>query len=111
MVAYATIDQLADALRTSVSAKNSAWLQSSLDAAAAEIDHTLDRPADQPLPDPPPALATTVNVARAIEWYKANDSAFGAVGFADIGVLVAPGVPFKRHANSLIPLKIQFGIG
>jgi hypothetical protein len=51
-----------------------------------------------------------VNVARGLEWYKANDSAFGAVGFADVGVLAAPSDPFARHARTLIPLKSQFGI-
>jgi hypothetical protein len=110
-MAYATAEQLAAALRVAVTPKNSEWLELCLDAAASEIDHQIDRPADDPLPDPPPALATTVNVARAIEWYKANDAAFGAVGFADIGVLAAPADPFARHANSLIPLKVQFGIG
>jgi hypothetical protein len=115
-MAYATVEQLAAALRVAVTPKNSEWLQLCLDAAAEEIDHQLDRP-EPPAPvlsaqlDPSDsALATTVNVARAIEWYKANDAAFGAVGFADIGVLQAPADPFGRHANALIPLKVQFGI-
>lgn len=109
-MAYATVEQLAEALRVTVTTKNAEWLGLSVEAAASEIDQYLDRPADDPLPEPPPALATTVNVARGIEWYKANDSAFGAVGFADIGVLAAPADPFARHARTLIPLKVKFGV-
>jgi hypothetical protein len=109
-MAYATVEQLAAALRVAVTTKNSEWLQLSLDAAASEMDHYMDRPPDDLLPVPAPALATTVNVARAIEWYKSNDAAFGAVGFADIGVLRAPGDPFARHAAALTPLKVQFGV-
>ena len=108
-MAYATVEQLAAALRVTVSAKNSELLDLSLEAAAAEIDHYLDRP-DDPLSDPPPALATMGNIARGIEWFKANDAAFGAVGFADVGVLAAPADPFARHAAALIPLKVRFGI-
>jgi len=108
--AYATVEQLADALRVQVTTKNRDALQLSLDAAALEIDQYCDRPADNPLPDPPPALATTVNIARGIEWFKSNDSAFGGVGFADTGVLRVPRDAFARHALDLIPLKVQFGL-
>lgn len=109
-MAYATADQLAAALRVTVGPKNSELLQLSVDAAAQEIDHYLDRPADDPLPTPAPALATMGNIARGVEWYKANDAAFGAVGFADIGVLSAPADPFARHAKTLLPLKLRFGV-
>jgi hypothetical protein len=110
-MAYATVDQLAAALRVAVTTKNSEWLESCLDAAASVVDHLCDRPADNPMPGPPPALAVTENVSIGIEFYKANDAAFGAVGFADIGVLSVPDDVYGRHANTLIPLKIQFGVG
>lgn len=109
-MAYATVEQLAAALRVAVTVKNQDWLQQSVDAAAAVVDHLIDRPADEPLPVPPPALATTENVAIAIEIYKANDAAFGAVGFDNIGVLSVPGDVYGRHANALLPLKILHGI-
>jgi hypothetical protein len=109
-VAYATVDQLAAALRVTVTAKNSEGLTLSLDAAAEEIDHHCARPTDDPIPADDP-LAIMVNVARGLEWYKANDSAFGTVGFADVGVLHAPSDPFARHARTLIPLKAAWGIG
>ena len=109
-MAYATVDQLAGALRVTVTAKNTELLELSVDAAAKEIDHHCARHPDDPIPADDP-LAVMVNVARGLEWYKANDSAFGAVGFADVGVLAAPSDPFARHARTLIPLKSQFGIG
>jgi hypothetical protein len=108
-VAYASVEQLAAALRVAVTPKNSDLLDQSLAAAAIEIDHYCDRLPDDPIAADDP-LAGMVNIARAIEWFKANDAAFGAVGFADIGVLSAPADPFARHAATLTPLKVQFGI-
>jgi hypothetical protein len=109
-MAYATPEQLAAALRVTVTPKNSDWLQSCVDAAASEIDHDLDRFPDDPLPVPPPALVVQVNVARGVEWFKANDAAFGGVGFADTGILTVPNDGFARHSAALIPLHQQFGI-
>lgn len=109
-MAYATVDDLAAALRVSVTPKNDALLQSCLDAAAEEIDHELDRPTDDPLPDPPPALAVRVNVDRGVELYKASDAVFGSVGYADVGVYKVPNDSFARHAATLIPLKASFGL-
>lgn len=109
-MAYATIDQLAAAMRLTVTAKNQDWLTECLEAAAAEIDHALGRPAENPLPDPPPSLAVVVNVDRGVEWWKANDATFGGVGFADTGILRVPKDSFERHATNLIPLTLTFGI-
>jgi hypothetical protein len=113
-MAYATTDDLAAQLRQRVTPANEAWYQACLDAAALEIDHWLD----VPVVDPPLtwtdtgdlALLQTVNVGRALEWAKSNDAAFGAIGFADSGVLRAPNDSFDRHAMTLVPLKTQFGI-
>ena len=107
---YATVEQLAAALRLAVTPKNQDWLQQSLDAAASVVDAICDRPADDPMPDPAPALAVTENVAIGLEIFKANDAAFGAVGFSDIGVLAVPADIYARHRNALIPLKIRFGV-
>jgi hypothetical protein len=111
-MAYATVDELAAQLRQRVSPANEEWYQACLDASALEIDHWLDRTTDAPplTDDGAVALLNVVNVARALEWAKSNDAAFGAIGFADVGVLSAPGDSFDRHAKSLIPLKDQFGI-
>jgi hypothetical protein len=109
-MAYATDEQLAGALRITVTAKTAELLGLAVDAAAREIDQYCDRPPEDPIPAGDP-LAVMVNIARGIEWYKANDSAFGAVGFQDVGMLAAPADAFARHARNLITLKVQFGIG
>src|SRR5580765_6730260 len=107
-MAYATVDELASALRVRVSAENTPSLQACLDAAASEIDHTIN--AVTPI-DPGAALANRVNIVRGVEWWKANDAAFGVIGYDDTGALQAPRNGFRRHAASLIPLKQQWGVG
>jgi len=106
---YATKDELAAALRTRVTADNTDMLNACLEAAAAEIDHECDRREGSPIP-PGDALANRVNIARAVEWWRANDAAFGAVGFEQIGALQLPRDGFARHAFQLTPLKHQWGI-
>jgi hypothetical protein len=110
-VAYATVDELAAALRVTVTAQNTPMLQACLDAAAIEIDATID------LIDPTlgldPAklpLANRVNVLRGVEWFKSNDAAFGVIGTADTGALQAPKNTFARHAAALTPLEEQWGV-
>jgi hypothetical protein len=107
---YATADELASAVRVQVTDKNRALLESCASAASEEIDHQLDRPDDEPLPDPPPGLVHMVCLARGVEWWKANDAAFGALGFDNTGVLRAPKDGFDRYANDLIPYQIRFGL-
>lgn len=109
-MAYATVEELAAALRVQVSAKNADLLQSCLDAAQIEIDHALDRYELDPLPALAPALVVRVNVDRGVEWFKATDAVFGGVGFADTGILRVPVDGFNRHAVTLIPLTQQHGI-
>jgi len=108
-VAYATVDELAAALNVKLSAGNTAAMQACLDAAAAEIDHDADRPADDPI-DPADPLANRVNIVRAVEWWKSNAAAFGIIGFDQSGTLQAPRDGFNRHAFALTPLKRQWGI-
>jgi hypothetical protein len=107
-LAYATVDELAAALRVKVTPDNAAALQACLDAAATEIDHGVDRTDPIPVDD---ALANRVNILRGVEWWKANDAAFGIVGFTDTGALHAPRDGFARHVRALIPLKQLFGVG
>lgn len=109
-MAYATVEQLASALRIAVTTKNEADLQRCVDAAAEEIDHDLDRFASvQPL-DPVPELLVTVNIGRGAELFKLADALFGGVGFADIGVLRVQSDGFERWSAMLIPFHQQFGI-
>ena len=90
-MAYATVDELAAALRITVTAGNTAGLQMCLDAAAEEIDHAIDRLDPVPAEDP---VANRVNILRGVEWFKANDAAFGVLGFDE----TAP-----THAPELVP--------
>ena len=103
-MAYATPEQLAVALETRVTEANRDFLQECLDAAAAEIDHSLDR--TEALPDPLPvgteALLSSTNVNRAVEWYKAPATYNGGVGTTETGVLTAPTSGFARHAAVLL---------
>ena len=111
-MAYATVDELAAALRTKVTAENTAALQACLDAAAEEIDHAVDwqtKPT-QPIELPADPLLNRVNILRGVEFFKANDAAFGALSFGEVGVLQTPRDGFQRHAFTLIPLKQQWGI-
>jgi hypothetical protein len=112
-VAYATVAELAAALRITVTTDNTATLQACLDAATLEIDTAMDRfDVVTPMSGTPEqeALANRVNVLRGVEWFKSNDAAFGVVGFADTGVLQAPKNTFARHAAALVPLKQQWGV-
>jgi hypothetical protein len=108
-VAYATTDELAAVLRLRLTPENTDALQACLDAAAVEIDHEVDRPADNPVPPADP-LANRVNLVRAVEWWKSNDAAFGIIGFDQAGSLQAPRDGFNRHAYALTPLKLGWGI-
>jgi len=108
-MAYASVDDLAFALNRPASADVAAVMQLCLDAAAREIDQECGRPADDPIP-PGDALANRVCVARAVEWWKAADAAFGVVGFEQVGALNAPRDGFNRHATALAPLKRSWGI-
>lgn len=108
-MAYATPEELADALNVRLTPANTAAMQACLDAAAAEIDHETDRLDTDPIaPDDP--LANRVNIVRAVEWWKSNAAAFGVIGFDQTGTLTAPRDGFSRHAYALTPLKQQWGI-
>lgn len=107
-MAYATAEQLAEALRIRVTTANQELLDDCLAAAAEEIDADLDR--TEPLPSPPPAAVRRCNVNRAVEWFKASDAAYGIVGFEQVGLLHAPRDGFARHAVSITPWKQQWGV-
>lgn len=107
-MAYATIEELAADLRITVTAANQDKLQRCLDAAAAEIDDAVDRLDPMPVDD---ALAASVNLQRGVEWYKANDAAFGVIGVSDTGTLQAPRNTFRRHAITMLPRKQRWGVG
>jgi hypothetical protein len=108
-VAYCTIDELAAALRVRVTPENTDGLQACVDAAAAEIDHECGRDPADPIPAADP-LANRVNIVRGVEFFKAQDAAFGIVGFNETGSLQVPRDGFYRHAVTLTPLKQSWGV-
>jgi len=109
-VAYATTDELAQALRVRVTPDNDALLSDCLEAAAEEIDAYLDR-GSNPLPVPVPSAVVRCNVNRAVEWYKAADAASGSVGVDQTGILPSPpGDGFARHALTIRRFKQGWGV-
>jgi len=109
---YATAAELADALHTRVTPANEPTLQFCVEAASQEADHWLDVGVhvEPPIVETTPALLHVVVLARAVEWAKANDAAFGIIGYADIGALRAPRDGFGRHASALLPMKVGWGL-
>jgi len=107
-MAYATVEQLAEALHGRVTPANTQLLEDCLESAAAEIDQYLDRV--EPLDDPPPPAVVRCNVNRAVEWYKAVDAAYGMVGFDQIGVLRVPTDGFTRHGFTITRYKQQWAV-
>ena len=110
MNAYCTIDQLAEALRVAVTAANTDALTACCEAAAAEIDHSIDSGQAPDYAEPWPPLVNRVNILRAVEWWKANDAAFGVIGYDQTGAIRTPRNGFARHAMALLPAKVQFGV-
>jgi hypothetical protein len=111
VVAYATTTELARVLQlSSPTPAQTVALQRCLDAAATEIDSYLAP--DAPYFAPYPALVVQVNLERAVEHWKQEQSPFGIVV---LGGETAPGYTsrnsWRRHANTLLPLKTSFGVG
>jgi hypothetical protein len=106
-MAYATVEQLAEALEIRATAENNQLLNDCLAAAATEIDHFLE---GSPVVAPAQGLIVRTNVNRAVEWFKAPATYNGGVGFADTGVLAAPASGFERHAAALLPYKQSWGV-
>jgi hypothetical protein len=102
-VAYATAAELADALRVALTAANQDALEACLDAAAVEIDAAVSGPL------PADGLLNRVNVLRGVEWWKANDAAFGAPAGGGAPLLVPPS-SFAKLSATLTPLKTEYGV-
>jgi hypothetical protein len=109
--AYCTIAQLAEGLRITVTPANTDMLTRCAEAAAVEIDASLDLVDAPDYTEPWNPLWQSVNVLRGVEWFKANDAAFGILGIHEsAGAIRTPRNPFIRHALTLLPSKEQFGL-
>ena len=53
---------------------------------------------------------TKAKLQAGVEWWKANDAAFGILGFDQTGALQTPRDGFARHERLLVPLKQLFGV-
>jgi hypothetical protein len=108
-MAYATADELGRILQlSSPSAAQTAALDRVLEAAAAEIDAYLAL--TTPLVAPYPPLVVEVNLERAVDHWKAEQSPFGIVMGGDT-VSYSSRNSWRRHAYTLLPLKEGFGVG
>ncbi len=106
-VPYATTSELALILHVT-EATNKVALTRVLATAAAEIDAELGRAA--PFSEAP-ALATEVNLERAVEHWQQMKSPFGVLGLgAESGPTLTATDSWNRHANKLAPLKESWGL-
>jgi hypothetical protein len=107
---YATVDELARVLQlSSPSAAQTAALNRVLEAAASEIDLYLAPAA--PYSAPFPDLVVEVNLERAVDHWKAEQSPFGLIGLSGEGPSTfSARNTWKRHAITLLPLKESFGV-
>lgn len=110
--AYATVDELARVLklRTPTDEQTNA-MERVLLAAAGEINAEIDLEDDEGLPSWGLALAQEVNLERAVEHWRQQESPFGIVGLSgDLGATYTARDSWDRHALKLAPLKSQWGI-
>ena len=109
---YATTAELARLLRVQESQRHDS-LRRVLEAAAAEIDSEIGTAdisgASLPYSNPP-ALASEVNLERAVEHWQQMQSPFGIIGMGDIGATYTARDSWDRHAHKLAVLKGQYGL-
>lgn len=107
--AYATVEQLAAKLKVNA-VTHEADLTRVLLASKIEIDTeigyslTEDNTADEV------ALATSVNLARAQDWWLLEGLPVGVIGLGGETPMFTPRDSWARHANNLAPLKNEWGL-
>jgi hypothetical protein len=112
-MAYTDITELARVLKIRTpTADQEAALQRVLDVAEGEINAEIDLADDaDPLAGWQLELCAEVNLERAVEHWRQQESPFGllAVG-VDIPAERTAQDSWSRHANKLAPLKNQWGV-
>lgn len=110
---YATVEELARILkiRTPTDEQTNAMVRVLL-TAAGEIDAEIDRTADDPIAGWQLELAAEVNLERAVEHWRQQESPFGLIGLGgEVGTgMFAGRDSWTRHAMKLSPLKSQWGL-
>jgi len=107
---YATVDELAATLRIRVTPATVDGLQRALETAATMCDQFMDRPDDQPLPDPPPAGVVATNILWAVDVYKSADAVIGLLGFEQTGTGTLSAGTVARGEAWLVPFKINWAV-
>lgn len=109
---YATVGELARILKIrDPSAAQTAAMERVLLAAAGEIDSEIDLDDDTELAGWQLSLAAEVNLERAVEHWRQQESPFGLVGIGiESGSAFASRDSWERHALKLAPLKGQWGV-
>jgi hypothetical protein len=113
---YALVEEVAEALNINreLSPDEVVRIWRCIESSSAEIDAAIGWYGDEPDPgswnDSEYSLANSICIVRSVEWWKANDAAFGVVGSSETGILRTPREGFERHRNVLMPLIESFGI-
>jgi hypothetical protein len=107
---YATVEELARILKIRTpSADQEAAMLRVLTAAAMEIDSELDRYGAFGVPYPD--LVVEVNLERAVEHWRQQESPFGLIGLgAELPAERTAIDSWNRHAAKLAPLKQSWGL-
>jgi hypothetical protein len=107
---YATVEELARILKIRApSDDQEAAMLRVLTAAAFEIDSELDRAGS--FGSPYPDLVVEVNLERAVEHWRQQESPFGLIGLgAELPAERTARDSWERHAHKLAPLKQQWGL-
>jgi hypothetical protein len=112
ITAYATVDELMRILKIrNPSEEQLAAGERVLLAAAGEINSEIDLDDDEGLAGWQVALAQEVNLERAVEHWRQQESPFGLIGLgAELPAERTARDSWERHAHKLAPLKSKFGI-
>ena len=109
---YASVSELARLLRVSASERHDSLIRV-LKAAADEIDSEIGTVDINGMATPysnPPSIAREVNLERAVEHWKQEQSPFGIIGFGDSLVTYTARDTWDRHAHKLAILKGTWGM-
>ena len=110
---YTDTDELARILKIrNPSAEQEAAMQRVIDVAEGEIDAEIALAADaDALAGWQLALAAEVNLERAVEHWRQQESPFGLIGLGpELGATHTARDSWDRHAHKLAPLKNQWGL-
>jgi hypothetical protein len=105
-MAYADVAELARVLTLRApTTEQTTAMQRVLDAAAVEIDDWVGTAFGTPYP----ALVVEVNIERAVEHWKQEESPFGIVGVGEIPVATGRD-SWDRHGMKLAPYRTSWGV-